>query len=469
MRFQKAVITAAGPDQRALPLQTLVDRDGREKSVLGILIEQALAAKVEEICVVVWPGDENRYIQAAAATPAWSASSRNPGRSGYGHAIYCAHDFVGSDPFLHMVGDHIYVSAGKPSAAQVVEIAQAEECSVSGVQATRESLLAQFGAVAGRRLAGRHGLYRVDTVIEKPTPTEAEQRLVVSGIRAGYYLCFFGIHALTPTAMELLGSAVAAAPASPVSFSGVLAELAHREQYLAVEDNGPALQPGCALRPAHFATGAGAERPRPRGSAGAPVGIAGGPRTGGGIANSEPPHCRHHGGRPANPRPLARRGLPGIAARRAAGGVPALDRFRRASDNLYQRVRALFFLYAIHRFHIPVARPAAAPAHIPFSGYTNLLKRRFEEAIDIFLAAQSAEGPGAAISSALAAAYRGLGFQTLAGQVRHSVRSVRGNQWMFRIGHPADYPLRLRPTAAARRRTVPAAARIDARPHGPHS
>ena len=123
----------------------------------------------------------------------------------------------------------------------------------------------------------------------------------------------------------------------------------------------------------------------------------------------------------------------------------ALDSFRRRSSNLYERVRALFFLYAIHRFHIPLHDRAAAPASIPFAGYTNLLKRRFEEAIDIFLAAQSSAGSGAAISSALAAAYRGLGFQTLAGQVRHSVRSVRGNQWMFRIGHPADYPLRLRP------------------------
>ena len=123
----------------------------------------------------------------------------------------------------------------------------------------------------------------------------------------------------------------------------------------------------------------------------------------------------------------------------------ALDRFRRSSDNLYHRVRALFFLYAIHRFHIPLHTRASAPAHIPFAGYTNLLKRRFEEAIDIFLSAQAAAGPEAALSSALAAAYRALGFQTLAGQVRHSVRSVRGNQWMFRTGHPADYPLRLRP------------------------
>jgi hypothetical protein len=122
----------------------------------------------------------------------------------------------------------------------------------------------------------------------------------------------------------------------------------------------------------------------------------------------------------------------------------ALDRFRRENDNLYERVRALFFLYAIHRFQVPLADRNGAHSLIPYTGYAALLKRRFEEAIDIFLAA----GQGMAISSALAAAYRGLGFQTLADQVRRSVRSVRGNQWMFRIAHPDDYPLRLRPELA---------------------
>ncbi|MCD6360056.1 MAG: UTP--glucose-1-phosphate uridylyltransferase, partial [Armatimonadetes bacterium] len=121
-----------------------------------------------------------------------------------------------------------------------------------------------------------------------------------------------------------------------------------------------------------------------------------------------------------------------------------LDRFRRDSENLYERVRALLFLYAIHRFHLPEKVATARQALIPFGGYANLLKRRFEEAIDIFLAAQMTAGPSAAISSALAEAYRGLAFQTLADQVRQSVRSVRGNQWMFRTGHTADYPLRLR-------------------------
>ncbi len=123
----------------------------------------------------------------------------------------------------------------------------------------------------------------------------------------------------------------------------------------------------------------------------------------------------------------------------------ALDAFRRQSENLYERVRATFFLAAIYRYHLPDKLPATAKALVPFEGYTRLLGRRFEEAIDEFRAVEERLGPSDAISSALAAAYQALGFQTLADQVRRSVRSVRGNQWMFRMGHPADHPLEIRP------------------------
>ena len=92
-----------------------------------------------------------------------------------------------------------------------------------------------------------------------------------------------------------------------------------------------------------------------------------------------------------------------------------------------------------------LARPEIADGHIPFAGFEKLLSRRFEEALSSFLEAQNANGPSEGISSAMAAAYRGLAFQTLADQVRRSVRSVRGNQWMFRTGHTADYALRIRP------------------------
>ena len=123
----------------------------------------------------------------------------------------------------------------------------------------------------------------------------------------------------------------------------------------------------------------------------------------------------------------------------------ALEEFRRRSDNLYERVRALFFLYAIYRFHLPSKPGLSATGLISFDGYSHLLRRRFEEAIELFLATQRRHGPSDGIASALAVAYHDLGFQTLANQVRRSVRSVLGNQWMFRVGHPSDQPLRLRP------------------------
>jgi hypothetical protein len=122
-----------------------------------------------------------------------------------------------------------------------------------------------------------------------------------------------------------------------------------------------------------------------------------------------------------------------------------LDRFRRGCDNLYQRVRALFFLFAVHRFHLPARPELPRAGRVPFAGHERLLRRRFDEAIHLFQGARRREGPSDALCSALAAAYHGLAFQTLADQVRRSVRAVRGNQWMFRAGHPADHPLRLRP------------------------
>jgi len=121
-----------------------------------------------------------------------------------------------------------------------------------------------------------------------------------------------------------------------------------------------------------------------------------------------------------------------------------LEEFRHKSTNLYEQVRALFFLYAIHRFHIPTKSGIKNKGLIPFKGYNHLLKRRFEEAIELFLKNLKSNGPSDAISSALASAYHNLGFQTLANQVRRSVRAAKGNQWMFRVGHPGDHPLRIR-------------------------
>jgi hypothetical protein len=126
-------------------------------------------------------------------------------------------------------------------------------------------------------------------------------------------------------------------------------------------------------------------------------------------------------------------------------GCAALEQARHASANLYERVRALVFLAAIHRYYLPGRSGLAGQGRIPAGGHVHMLERRYEEAIRCFLKAQAEAGPNGALSSALASGYRALAFQTLANQVRRSVREVRGNQWMFRTGHSRDYPLRVRP------------------------
>ena len=239
MKIKKAVITAAGRRQRTLPLQTLIDRDGVEKSVLTILVEEVLAAGIDEIGVVVRPGDEQAYAQVAGAYARRLQFVQQVEPLGHGHAVACAGPFVGRDPFLHLVGDHLYVSSGGQRCAQaLVMMAETQACAISAVQPTRESLLPYYGAIGGRRVPGTQALYEVDTVIEKPTPTQAEQHLIVPGLRAGYYLCFFGMHVLTPGVMNILDEQIAAGRTgaqSGYTLSAALVELARREKYLALE------------------------------------------------------------------------------------------------------------------------------------------------------------------------------------------------------------------------------------------
>ncbi len=239
MRVEKAVITAAHKDQRALPLQTLVDRNGRERSVLDILVEEVISTGIKDVCVVVWPGDGPRYAEAVGSNAGMVHFVDQPKPLGYADAIYCARDFTGSEPFLHLVSDHLWVSSmTKPVAHRLVRLAEEEGCAASAVQPTRENLLPRFGAVGGTRLPATQDVYHIHTVLEKPTPTEAEQRLIVSGLRAGYYLCFFGIHVLTGSVMQLLGESLRKRSNGPVTLSSVLAEHARRERYLALQADG---------------------------------------------------------------------------------------------------------------------------------------------------------------------------------------------------------------------------------------
>jgi len=239
MKITKAVITAAGKGQRNLPLQALIDRDGEQKSVLSVIIEEVERSGINDTCIVIHPDDKQAFLSVAGDHSRRLSFAYQKEPLGYGHALWCAREFTHSEPFLHLVSDHLYVSKSEKGCAQrVVEIATAQSCSVSAVQATREGLLPNFGAVSGKRVQGRSDLYKVENVIEKPTPTEAEQRLVVPGLRSGYYLCFFGIHVLTPDVMEILDSEMKENSSGVLpTISNALCDLAQKKQYLAFEMN----------------------------------------------------------------------------------------------------------------------------------------------------------------------------------------------------------------------------------------
>lgn len=273
MQITRAVITAAGRGVRQYPasdtvqkaMLPIVDRDGLSKPVLQIIAEEALESGIEEICVVSAPGDEAVYrnhfrnyaanLRSAFKGADWAEEQARrlldleqrlrfavqPEPQGYGHAVWCARDFAGGEPFLLLLGDHLYLSS-EPSrcARQLIDLAAAEQCAVSAVQATREHLIHQYGTLTGRRFAQRVDVYAIDEIVEKPSPTLAELRLQVPGLRAGHYLCFFGMHVLTPAIFELLDALVRDSSREPgqIQLTTALNALSRREKYLALETRG---------------------------------------------------------------------------------------------------------------------------------------------------------------------------------------------------------------------------------------
>ena len=241
MKIHKSVITAANRNQRHLPLQTIIDREGTPRTVLAMLLQEVAAAGISEVAVVISPGDEALYREAAGDTmPELTFVVQDEPR-GYGHAVWCARDFVGDDAFLLMVSDHLYVDddPGVGCVRQLIEAAEQHACSISAVQATHESKLPYFGAVGGQLYKSFNDIYRIETVLEKPTPTLAEQLLVVAGLRQAHYLCFFGVYVLLPEIMEQLDERLQSLDSgAKMNLSTSLNELAGRSQYLGLEVSG---------------------------------------------------------------------------------------------------------------------------------------------------------------------------------------------------------------------------------------
>ena len=239
MQVRKAVITAAAPNQNRLPLQQLVDAKGEDKTALQLIVEETVAAGVEEVCVVIRPGDQDAYESAAGSRLGSLCFIEQPEPLGYADAILRSQSFVGDAPFLHLVGDHIYVSStDKPCAQQLVDVACKFECAVSAVQSTRETSLPYFGVVSGPLIPQHDNLYEIERVIEKPTPTLAEQELVTPGLRVGHYLGLFGMHVLMPEIMGLLEHAITESDGHPASLSSAASMLPARGRYLAHQLSG---------------------------------------------------------------------------------------------------------------------------------------------------------------------------------------------------------------------------------------
>ncbi len=273
MQISKAVITAAGRGARQYPasdtvqkvMLPLVDRDGVTKPVLQIIAEEAFESGIDEICVVSAPGDEDVYrghfrnyaanLRSTYKGLDWAEDQARrivhleerlqfavqPDPEGYGHAVWSARSFVAGAPFLLLLGDHLYLSAEpRRCARQLIDLAAAENCSVSAVQSTREHLIHQYGTLTGRRQPQHPDIYAIDEIIEKPNPTLAELKLHVPGLRAGHYLCFFGMHVLTPVVFDLLDELVKddVRELGQIQLTTALNALARKERYLALETRG---------------------------------------------------------------------------------------------------------------------------------------------------------------------------------------------------------------------------------------
>ena len=274
MAISKAVVTAAGRGVRLYPVADtvqrgmlpLTDRDGVAKPVLQIIAEEALESGVEELCLVCAPGDEERYqrqlgqlrdnLEAGYGGAAWAknhAESLNgllrrlsfavqEEPLGYGHAVYCAKDFVGDEDFLLMLGDHVYIaSPGAPRCArQLIELAGREHCPVAAVNPTREHLVRLYGTLSGKRVPDLPGVYEIERILEKPSLSRAELELQTPGLRVGHYLCLFGMHVLPARIFDFLEAELkqAQSQGGECQLTPALQELARRERYLAAELQG---------------------------------------------------------------------------------------------------------------------------------------------------------------------------------------------------------------------------------------
>ena len=234
-RVRKALIPAAGFGTRLFPaskatkkeLFPIVDRDGIAKPAILLIVEEALEAGIEEVVVVVQESDlddfrafftqqisiENynklpppfqQYARRILEIGRHVAFVTQTAQEGFGHAVYSARSALGDEPFLLMLGDHLYRStSGASCARQVVEAYQRSGTSVVGLRRTPEADIAAFGTATGVWIEpGR--LLNITGFAEKPTADYARVSLRVPGYPDDEYLTIFGQYVIKPQLFDYL-------------------------------------------------------------------------------------------------------------------------------------------------------------------------------------------------------------------------------------------------------------------------
>jgi len=281
MSVRKAVIPVAGRATRQLPatwafpkaLMPVLDRDGLPKPVVHLLVAEAFSAGVEQVALVVSPGQagplrsyfrrfDPALLRAVADAPALCAISEEldrwgrrvhcieqPTPEGFGHAVWCAKDWVGDGPFLLMLGDYVFVSNESRSCArQLVDVFEKfRPAAVSGVFACDAQTLPRVGVLRGRPIAGESGLYQVELIVEKPSLERARKDLLTPGLPPDLWLAHFGNHVFTADVMRELDVMVNndVRERGEVQMTGAQERLrASGARYLALHVNGRAYDAG---------------------------------------------------------------------------------------------------------------------------------------------------------------------------------------------------------------------------------
>jgi UTP--glucose-1-phosphate uridylyltransferase len=280
--IKKAIITAAGKGTRQYPgtnavqkeLFPLIDRDGLAKPTIQIIVEEAMNAGIEDIAIIVQPGGEKQFqthFQGLSDSEKKSFHNKPWGlqqsklldkmqnaityihqteQHGFGHAVYCAHEWAGDDPVLLMLGDHVYLSHVDLSCAQqLVNLYDRFHKSIFAVQQTHIDELYLFGTVAGEQIDSRLGLYMLNHILEKPTPAQARATLVIPDLPPKMFLTIFGLYLLTPTIFQILGEHVEKniRDNGEIQLTTALAELIEREGAVGYEIAGERLDMGTPL------------------------------------------------------------------------------------------------------------------------------------------------------------------------------------------------------------------------------